>query len=775
MPQGRATVEVSGGRALVAAAGAAVQVDLASGEIEVSGGLRGPAIERASCAVELAGGRAVVAGGWRVEQGPRRSEDAHGRGARLLLGSEVAGARLLLELAAYDLHRFVLLRLGIEDLGGAPLPVERIVPLSGALRLAAAPARWRVFRHGWQSWTATLSLGGAQQDIDVRPPVHAPALPPARRGAFASEEVSAVLDPETGRSALLGFISARSQWTQVRVDAPRRAVEAVAQADGAVVRAGETLWSEWLLIEIADDAAAALGRYAEALGREMGARVPAAPPSGWCSWYYYYGTVTEADVVKNLRALEEHREALLVACVQIDDGYQAGIGDWTETNEKFPRGMAWLAREISAAGFTPGIWLAPFFVGASSRLFAEHPDWVIRGNDGAPVLAMRNWDQDCYGLDCTHPDAEAWLRELFHEITDRWGYDYLKIDFLYGAALAGRRHDASASRIEAYRRGLRAVREAVGERFVLGCGALMGASVGLVDGQRIGPDVAPWWRFNRPVQPPRRRGSPRLGGPVGTDGAVLNALTRSWMHGRLWANDPDCLLARSTRTKLTLPEVQSLATAIALSGGMVLASDDLTELSKERLDLISLLLPPLGEAPLVRDLMTADVPSVALVEVRRPFESWWLLGAFNPTGRRRTLTVELPPGRWHAFELWERRYHGERKGTLRLGDVPAHGVRLLALRRARARPQLLGSTFHISMGGREVEGSRYRRDTLSVALRPVAKQAGELFLHVPAGYLLLEARLDGRPLEASRRDRPVAGFRFPLPAPATFTARFERR
>ena len=262
---------------------------------------------------------------------------------------------------------------------------------------------------------------------------------------------------------------------------------------------------------------------------------------------------------------------------------------------------------------------------------------------------------------------------------------------------------------------------------------------------------------------------------MGTDGAVLNTLSRSWMHGRVWANDPDCLLARSTRTKLTLPEVQSLATAIALSGGMVLASDDLTELSKERLGLLSLLLPPLGEAPIVRDLMTSELPSDALVEVRRPFESWWLLGAFNAAGRRRTLSVDLPPGHWHAFELWERRYHGEREGTLRLADVPSHGVRLLALRRARTRPQLLGTTFHFSMGGREIEAVAYRRGALSIALRPVAKQEGELFLHVPAGYRLLEARLDGGPLRPKRRDRRVAGFRFALRAAATFTARFARR
>ena len=47
------------------------------------------------------------------------------------------------------------------------------------------------------------------------------------------------------------------------------------------------------------------------------------------------------------------------------------------------------------------------------------------------------------------------------------------------------------------------------------------------------------------------------------------------MHGRLWANDPDCLLVRTDRTKLTLDETRTLASAIGLSGGMMLSSDDL--------------------------------------------------------------------------------------------------------------------------------------------------------------------------------------------------------
>ena len=53
------------------------------------------------------------------------------------------------------------------------------------------------------------------------------------------------------------------------------------------------------------------------------------------------------------------------------------------------------------------------------------------------------------------------------------------------------------------------------------------------------------------------------------------------MHRRYWLNDPDCLMARSRETRLAPAEVGSLAAAIAVTGGMVLFSDDFGALSAD--------------------------------------------------------------------------------------------------------------------------------------------------------------------------------------------------
>ena len=124
--------------------------------------------------------------------------------------------------------------------------------------------------------------------------------------------------------------------------------------------------------------------------------------------------------------------------MQIDDGYQADIGDWLTVNEKFPHGMQWLASEIKSAGYTPGLWLAPFLLAESSQTFAEHPDFVERGADGAPVVAKHNWERDELRPRRLAPGrAGVARRSCSAQVCDGWGYDYVKIDFLFGAALHG--------------------------------------------------------------------------------------------------------------------------------------------------------------------------------------------------------------------------------------------------------------------------------------------------------------------------------------------------
>ena len=88
--------------------------------------------------------------------------------------------------------------------------------------------------------------------------------------------------------------------------------------------------------------------------------------------------------------------------------------------------------------------------------------------------------------------------------------------------------------MSAYRCGLDQVRASVGnDAYILGCGAPLLPSVGKVDAMRISADTAPTWEQEHGDMSQPGGASPEL-----------STLARSYMHGRYWVNDPDCLLAR---------------------------------------------------------------------------------------------------------------------------------------------------------------------------------------------------------------------------------------
>jgi alpha-galactosidase len=388
------------------------------------------------------------------------------------------------------------------------------------------PARARVYEHGWQSWSPTAAyrvgerparpVSRARRAGNYRPERVAPA------DAFWGEGLLAI-DPGTG--AGVHVVAARSPGGSVpslRADVTGGRVVVTcpdgAAADGTEAAVDDVIAPEGL------DLQEALAWWADRFVAVHGPARLVPPPTVWCSWYHYFTKVTQADIEENLAAIDDL--GLDVDVVQIDDGWQAEIGDWLTLSDRF-RSLPSIVERIHGHGRRAGIWVAPFFLGGRSATLREHPDWVIRGADPG-----EGWDQPLAALDVTNPAAEAHLRMVFGSLAAT-GIDYFKIDFLFAGAMEGRRADASVSGVDAYRHGLSVIREAIGpDAYLLGCGAPQLPSVGLVDGMRVGPDIA---RHVEPVDGDLSQPSQRA--------AAANSRARAWMHGRFWVNDADCLIA----------------------------------------------------------------------------------------------------------------------------------------------------------------------------------------------------------------------------------------
>jgi len=437
-----------------------------------------------------------------------------------------------------------------QELSGAPF---REV---GEARLGPGA---RVYEHGWQSWTPT----------GVYPATATSPRPPSARSRTMHYRAQTEF-PERGFQAagLLALDPGEGGPVQIwSAPDPSREVPNIraidegerlrVSADGDVEQTSH-----------GGDLRSALGAWAEELARRAGLGKPRSLSPGWCTWYQYFTDVREEDVLENLEALDRLR--LDAAVVQIDDGYQAGIGDWLDRSSRFPHPLSELVDRIRASGRRAGIWTAPLLVGARSRLSAEHADWLVGDAD-----AGHNWGQPLSVLDVTHPDAAAHLQHVFRTLAG-WGFDFFKIDFIYAGALAGRRH-GDAGGIAAYREAVRLIREAIGPRAtLLGCGAPILPSVGLFDAMRVSPDVAPYYQPS----------DGDLGAPSQLS-AALTGRARAFQHGRFWVNDPDCLIVR--------PHVErreEWAEHVERFGGLRMSSDRLDSLDSWGLETTRRLLQP---------------------------------------------------------------------------------------------------------------------------------------------------------------------------------------
>ena len=477
----------------------------------------------------------------------------------------------------------------------------------------------RFLRHGWQSWSVSdvCHLDGSGEPVFpsgewLRGMHHSVGAPPAdREGWYESEIVSVAGGMPSGGACLAGVLETGSGFGVVylRSDGEGLDLEVEVRVE-APLGPGETRHLEGVRVALGHDPNRLLERFAELWGRRAGARTGAPFQTGWCSWYHFFHEVREEDVLRSLEVLARARETIPVDVVQLDDGYQRAVGDWLECSPKFPRGLEWLAGEIRSAGFSPGIWTAPFCVVPESHLFERHPDWLLRnGEELFCGVVNPVWTKGAavHVLDTSQEPVRRHLTDLFRRLAEL-GFRYLKLDFLHSVAMRCDARDPRLTRAERLRCGLQSVRDGAGEdAFLLGCGSPLGPAVGIVDAMRIGPDVAPSWAVEGSVG-----GSVEGSVVPGLEGvlpslrnALRNVLHRTWMHRRLWINDPDCLLERSQETKLTREEKRTFASAVAVSGGMVVFSDDPTMLSAEdRAELKDTL-------HLARDVDAAGGPGVA--------------------------------------------------------------------------------------------------------------------------------------------------------------------
>jgi len=286
------------------------------------------------------------------------------------------------------------------------------------------------------------------------------------------------------------------------------------------------------------------------------------PEAGWNSWYELWANVAAKDVTDNALLakgilapnLPKNIGKLRIV---VDDGWELGWGDW-EPNAKFPDGLDGLAKKLKDQGYSMGVWLAPLLAHESSATFKAHPDWFLLD------AVYNNINTGSHRvLDVTHPEAAAHLKGTIAKLVG-WGYDFLKIDFLFAGTFESQQRHTPMTGMQAYTLALLLIREAAGEDVVLlAVGAPGPPSFPFVDAWRSGMDIAgpmpgPHWIM------------------VGNQARMLGA--RWALCQGVTLCDPDPPLLRA----LPREEVETGAWIVALAGGGLFVSDDLRALDPAR-------------------------------------------------------------------------------------------------------------------------------------------------------------------------------------------------
>jgi hypothetical protein len=525
-----------------------------------------------------------------------------------------------------------------------------------------------------------------------------------------------VADPRSRNGIVGGWLTHEhgSGVVFTKVTDGRLSMEARQEYGCLRIEPGKTVTSETFVLGWFADARLGLEAWADAVAKRMAIKLPPMPIV-YCTWYdnEHNGSSNEKFLAELAAFAAKELKPYGFTCVQIDDGWQMGDSkgngpakNFSQYNPhgNYSKGMKPTADNLRSLGLTAGLWILPFGGSWNDPFFADHQDWFVkRKEDG------KSFDTPWGGtaLDMTQPGARVFVAGEVKQAVHEWGYRYLKLDGLstgigvkpmyiqdawkednLGDAVF---HDPTKTNIDAFRDGLRMVREAAGpETFILGCCAPQNmrsyAGVfGLVDAMRMGPDNGGSWSA--------WKGSADFG-------------SRNYhLNGRIWWSDPDPIYVRAS---IPLESARCIASWNALSGQMISISDWLPTLPAEHLDILRRTIPGHGVTARPIDLFNTWPPREWMVTDQRPgHQRRDVIGLFNWTHKTENHVLPLadlglpPSDEYIAFDFWNRVFLKPFKGTLE-SSVPGAACRILAVRPLLPRPFLLSTSRHVSQGIVEV-------------------------------------------------------------------------
>ncbi|UYT88875.1 alpha-galactosidase [Priestia megaterium] len=144
------------------------------------------------------------------------------------------------------------------------------------------------------------------------------------------------------------------------------------------------------------------------------------------NWEGTYFDFNEEKILEIAKASKDLGIELFV----LDDGWfgerdddTTSLGDWVVDKRKLPDGITGLAKKINELGLDFGLWFEPEMVSKVSKLYKEHPDWIIHVDN-----RRQSHGRNQYVLDFSRKEIVNHIYEMMAKILRDGPVSYVKWD-----------------------------------------------------------------------------------------------------------------------------------------------------------------------------------------------------------------------------------------------------------------------------------------------------------------------------------------------------------
>ncbi len=459
------------------------------------------------------------------------------------------------------------------------------------------------------------------------------------------------------------------------------------------------------------------------------------PKVGWMTWYATGFDTDEKTLLENSRRFKElfgpYAGELTIwvdwewCHCNFEGVGEEGADIFHPRKGPYPNGLAAVAEEIRRLGMTPALWIGATNEGRKNEMLEQNPGFLAGQN--------RMWCGQWW-IDPSNPEVlDEYVSRIFRQILE-WGYGVIKWDCLPASLQSwALLHDHFAEKRISPEAGLRkvaaAARKAISEEtYLLSCSGQSEYDIcGIMDfcdAARVGGDVFGWHEF------------------------ITQGLERILhfypCHNTALHVDADNLVLRDEFN--TLAQARTRVTIYSLCGLPVTVGDRLELLDEARIDMLRRIMPPAVIRPqeLVSKRMNGTMQLLCL-HIARDYGSWCVGAICNLADEEADFELDFNRDfhleaveKYAVFDFWNQRFLGIFNGKCQL-RIPSYDSLVLRMTPVSDRPEVIGSSRHITQGGVELLSVKHGEREISGIVQCAGDENTVLSIYLPEGFSAVTA------------------------------------